>query len=232
MLEVIAFDLDDTLYPEKEYVLSGFRSVAELVRRRFKVDDFYLELVKTFNGGERKKTFDATLERLGIEYDETLIQDLIRHYRAHFPDIKLFDDAVLTLQRLKKKHHLALITDGYLQAQKSKVRALNIERFFEKIIYTDQYGKEYWKPSRFPFQMVMEYFSVEGNECAYVGDNMEKDFIGPNRLGWLTVQIKRKEGQYYEDVSANDNYSSQVSIDSLANLEEVLGERSSRHDDQ
>jgi putative hydrolase of the HAD superfamily len=221
MLKVIAFDLDDTLYPEREYVLSGFRSVAELARRRFKVEDFYLELVKTFSAGERMKSFNATFERLGIEYDETVIQDLIRHYRAHFPNIKLFDDAVLTLQQLRKKHHLALITDGYLQAQRNKVRALNIERFFEKIIYTDQYGKEYWKPSRFPFQMVMEYFSVEGNECAYVGDNMEKDFIGPNRLGWLTVQIKGKDGQYLNDVNCDD-CEPQVRINSLKELGKLL----------
>jgi len=219
---LVAFDLDDTLYPEREYVFSGFGAVSELVKRRFGIEDFYPELVKTFNGGERKKTFNATLKKCGIKYDNTLIRDLVNCYRAHFPNIKLYDDVVPTLQCLKRKYHLALITDGYLQAQRSKVRALNVERFFEKIIYTDQYGKEYWKPSRFPFQMVMEYFSAEGNECAYVGDNMEKDFIGPNRLGWLTVQIKRKERQYYENVFANDNQRPQVSIDSLTALEKVL----------
>jgi len=231
MLKVIAFDLDDTLYPEREYVLSGFRSVAELVRRQFKVEDFYLELVKTFSEGERMKSFNVTLERLGIEYDETMIQELIRHYRAHFPDIKLFDDAELTLQRLRKKHHLALITDGYLQAQRNKVRALNIGKFFEKIIYTDQYGKEYWKPSRLPFQMVMECFSAGGHECVYVGDNVEKDFMAPNRLGWLTVQMKKKEGEYYDNVPANENCSAKVSIDSLANLERILDESRLSHGD-
>lgn len=221
-MKVIAFDLDDTLYPEEEYVLSGFRSVAELMRVRFKVKNIYMELVKTFSEGERMRIFNATLERLGIEYDESVIQDLIHHYREHFPHIKMFDDALLTLQRLRKTYHLALVTDGHLQAQRNKVRALNIEKFFEKIIYTDEYGKEYWKPSTFPFQVVMDHFSVEGYQCAYVGDNVEKDFISPNKLGWLSVQIRRPEGLYYEHTAVNEYCRARVSIDSLLDLERVL----------
>lgn len=221
MIKAVAFDLDDTLYPEIEYVLSGFKAISELVKKQLDIEDFYPELVETFNRGERERTFDVTLQRLGVEYDEALIQDLVDCYRAHFPDIKSYDDVVPTLQHLKGKYHLALITDGYLQAQRNKVRALDIEQFFEKIIYTDEYGMNYWKPSIFPFQLVMEYFSVTGDECAYVGDNMEKDFIAPNKLDWLTVQIKREEGQYVNSVD-NDDCKPQITIDSLKNLEKVL----------
>jgi len=221
MIKVVAFDLDDTLYPEREYVLSGFKVVSELVKQQLGIEDFYLELVETFNGGERKKTFDTTLKRLEIEYDLALIQDLVDCYRAHLPDIKPYDDVVPTLQRLKTQHHHALITDGHLQAQRNKVRALDLGQFFERIIYTDKYGKDYWKPSPFPYQLVMEHFSAEGSECAYIGDNMEKDFIAPNKLGWLTVQIRRKEGQYVNNVGSDD-CNPQIAIDSLKDLEKVL----------
>ena len=223
MIKVVAFDLDDTLYPEREYVLSGFRAVSELVKKRLGIEDFYSELVKTFDEGERKKTFNVALKRLGVEYNAALIQDLIDCYRAHFPDIKLYDDAMIILRLLKGKYHLALITDGHLQAQRNKVRALNLEQIFEKIVYTDEYGKDYWKPSLFPYQLVMEFFSAKGSECAYVGDNIEKDFIAPNKLGWLTVQIRREEGQYI-DIFADDNRKAQVRIDSLIDLERVLEE--------
>lgn len=222
MIKIIAFDLDDTLYPEREYVLSGFKAVSELVREQLAIEDFYSELVKTFDEGERKRTFDIALQRRKVEYDLTQIQDLVACYRAHFPTIKPYDDVLPILQHLKEKYHLALITDGYLQAQRNKVKALGIERFFEKIIYTDEYGKDYWKPSSFPFQLIMRHFSVMGNECAYIGDNVEKDFIAPNKLGWLTVQIKRKESLYYDNALANDNRSPQVTIDRLADLERVL----------
>ena len=124
---------------------------------------------------------------------------------------------------MKRKYHLALITDGYLQAQRNKVRALDLEQLFERIIYTDEYGKDHWKPSPFPYQLVMESFSAEGSECAYVGDNIEKDFVAPNKLGWLTVQIKRRERQYSDPV-VTDDHRPQVRIESLKTLEKILEE--------
>jgi len=221
--KVVAFDLDDTLYPEREYVLSGFKAISELARKQLGIKGFYAELIKTFDGGEKKRTFDVTLKRLGIEYDEILIKSMVDCYRAHFPDIKPYDDVVPTLQHLRRKYHLVLISDGYLQAQRNKVRALGIEQLFEKIIYTDEYGKNYWKPSTFPYQRAMEYFSAEGSECVYVGDNVEKDFIAPNQLGWLTIQIKR-EGRQYKDILVDNNCGPQVTIDSLTALKKVLEE--------
>jgi putative hydrolase of the HAD superfamily len=221
MIRVIAFDLDDTLYPEKEYVLSGFKAVSEFLKDYVDIDDPYQEFIKTFNRGERKKTFDVTLKRLGVEYNETLIQDLVDCYRAHFPNIQPYDDVVPILHHLKGKYHLALITDGYLQAQRNKVRVLDIEQFFEKIVYTDAYSEDYWKPSPFSYRLVMENFLAEGNECAYIADNIKKDFIAPNKLGWLTVQIKRKEGQYLNTL-VTDDHKPHVRINSLRSLQKVL----------
>lgn len=222
MIKVIAFDLDDTLYSEREYVLSGFGAVSKLIEGRFGIKDFYPVLIEIFNGGERKKTFDITLKRFGIKYDEALVQDMVNHYRAHFPNIRPYDDVVPTLQHLRQKHHLGLITDGYLQVQKKKMRALNIQRLFERIIYTDEYGKNYWKPSPLPYRLVMKHFSVEGNKCAYVGDNLEKDFIAPNQMDWLTIQIKRKEGQYSDRSVKDDHGRPRIRIKSLRELEIIL----------
>jgi len=221
VIRVVAFDLDDTLYPERDYVLGGFKAVSELIGKRLGIKDFYPELVKTFNRGEREKTFDAALEKLGIKPNKALIQDMVNHHRAHFPNIKPYADAVPTLKYLRQKHHLALITDGYLQSQKNKVRALNIEHLFERIIYTDEYGEDYWKPSSLPYKLVMEYFSAEGIECAYVGDNIKKDFIAPNKMGWLTIQIRREGGQHLNDID-NDKFKPQVRIDSLEDLKIIL----------
>lgn len=221
MIKVIAFDLDDTLYPEKEYVFSGFKAVSELVKKRLGVEDFYPELVETFNESEKKKTFNVTLKRFGIKYDEFLIQNMVNCYRTHFPDIKVYDDVISTLDYLRREYHLALITDGYLQAQKNKVKALNIERLFERIIYADEYGKNCWKPSSLPYHLVMEYFSAKGDECVYIGDNMEKDFIAPNKMDWLTIQIKSKNRQCTTNID-DDSYRSKIRINTLKELKIIL----------
>ena len=41
-VRLIAFDLDDTLYPEQSFVQSGFRVVARAIEERFpRAGDFY-----------------------------------------------------------------------------------------------------------------------------------------------------------------------------------------------
>lgn len=221
MIKVIAFDLDDTLYPEKQYVFSGFKAVSQLMEDQFGNNNIYPELVKTFNKGERRKTFNITLGRLGIKYNEILIRAMVNFYRKHFPDIKPYNDVEPTLKNLRQKHNLILITDGYLNVQRNKVIALKIERFFKRILYTDKYGKDYWKPNLRAFQMVMSHFSVNNNECVYIGDNIKKDFFGPNKLGWLTIQIKRKD-RIYSDIIENEEFAPKFKISSLLKLKEIL----------
>jgi len=218
---LIAFDLDDTLYPESDYVLSGFKAVSQLMKNQFGMSNTYQEFVKTFGMGERKKTFNIALRRLGIEYNEELINEMVNCYRKHFPDIRPYNDVVPILKYLRQNNTLVLITDGYLDAQKNKIQALNIEQFFQKILYTDEYGKDYWKPNMRSFQMVMACFSVNNDECVYVGDNINKDFFAPNKLGWLTIQIKRKNG-LHSDFIKNEEFTPKTKISSLLKLKEIL----------
>lgn len=221
---LIAFDLDDTLYPEKDYILSGFKAVSQVMKNKFGGNDICPELIKTFKNGERRKTFNTTLERLGIKHNESLIKEMVDYYRMHFPDIIPYNDVVPTLKLLKQHHNLVLITDGYLEVQKIKVKILNIQRFFKKIIFTDEYGRDYWKPNPKTFQMLMSDFSANKDECVYIGDNIEKDFFAPNQLGWLTIQIIRKDKIYCNNFT-NKEYEPKIKIKSLLDLNEIL-----RHD--
>ncbi len=224
MIKIVAFDLDDTLYSEIDYVKSGFNAVSLLMKKQFGINNFYKELVKTFQASERKKVFNVTLKRLGIKYNDSLIQEMVDQYRTHIPNIQPYQDVLPSLMFLKQKYTLVLITDGYLEAQKHKVHSLKIESFFKKIIYTDKHGRNYWKPNKSAFKLVMEIFSVKGYECAYIGDNISKDFLAPNQLGWLTIQIFREDGIY---VNTNINFSNKefipkIKIKSLIELKEII----------
>jgi putative hydrolase of the HAD superfamily len=86
---------------------------------------------------------------------------------------------------------LALLTDGFLPAQQLKVQALKIENYFKCIIYTEQLGRKCWKPSPVGFEKLMQALNAKPQAIAYVADNQMKDFIAPNRLGFLTIQITR-----------------------------------------
>jgi putative hydrolase of the HAD superfamily len=186
--------LDDTLYDELDYCRSGFEAAAQFLSNVADVlspAEIFNSLWKQFAAGNHTKTFNAALDDLGINYDEQLIRKLIETYRSHKPEIKLPPDCAKILRQLGKKYTLALLTDGFLPAQELKVQALKIEKYFKCIIYTEQLGREYWKPSPAGFEKLMQALNAKPQNTAYIADNEEKDFIAPNKLGFLTIQITR-----------------------------------------
>jgi putative hydrolase of the HAD superfamily len=224
MITTVVFDLDDTLYDELDYCRSGFRAVAESVADlpdAPSAKHVFDSLWRQFSAGNRTKTFDAALDDLGISYDEKIIQKMIKTYRSHKPKIKLPADSARVLRQLSRKYTLALLTDGFLPAQQLKVQALKIEKYFKCIIYTEQLGRKYWKPSTVGFEKLMQALNAKPQDIAYVADNQMKDFIAPNKLGFLTIQITRP-ARIHTSTSDAPNASAQHVICKITRLPTLL----------
>jgi len=196
MITTVVFDLDDTLYPELDYCRSGLRCVSSHVAAlsdRHDRDRVFGILWKHFTAGNRTHTFNAALDELGIPYDADLIGKFVEVYRTHVPTITLPVETRRTLDELARTYTLALLTDGFLPAQKLKVRALTTENDFHAIVYTEELGRQFWKPSPRGFQTLMDELRVAPSQAAYVADNELKDFIAPNDLGFATIQLLRPD---------------------------------------
>jgi putative hydrolase of the HAD superfamily len=194
MITTVVFDLDDTLYDEIEYCKSGLAVVSEFLAKRSisqSAESIFSALWNQFVAGNRSRTFNAALNALGIDYDDERIQELVDVYRTHIPKIKLPNDSQEVLSKLKADYILALLTDGFLPAQQLKVQALNIEHFFQTIVYTEQLGRECWKPSPVGFEKIIQDLNEKPARMVYVADNEKKDFIAPNQLGFSTIQLIR-----------------------------------------
>ncbi len=195
-LQAVVFDLDDTLYAERDYVRSGYRAVGRhLADRTGRSEDFGGWLWNQFcQGPERQsRRFDDLNEAfaLGLTADDIL--QLVRIYREHPPAIQPDIEAIAALQALAGRVKLGLLSDGYLPAQRLKLEALGLAGLFEAIVFTEQLGRECWKPSPAGFERLAEELNVPHAACAYIGDNAAKDFVAPNALGWLTIQWRRPE---------------------------------------
>lgn len=219
MIKYFIFDLDDTLISEKEYIKSGFEVISDKISKDYNLnkESIYRNLITIFEE-DSKKVFNKLLERYDIKYNVDYIKNLVHIYRNHTPNIRLYDDAKLILNHLKKKNiKIGLITDGYKESQRKKIKALNLDKYFDYIIVTDELGKEYWKPSSVPYIKMKERFKCEFNEMVYIGDNIEKDFITAKKLGIYTVQIIREDG-IYRNREIEEKYKSNVQIKSLKEL--------------
>lgn len=217
MIKAVLFDLDDTLYSEKEYVYSGFYAVAKEIsaNRREKTEEYFSFLTQSYEQSS-ESVFDRFIE--ATPDLNVTISDLLHLYHMHLPKISLYKDVLPCLKLMKGLQlKLGLITDGRSIQQRLKIEALDLDFWFDYIIVTDELGGlEYRKPNPFAFKKMCEYFDVDLSEAVYIGDNPKKDFVIRN-YGMKTVRIVRKDNLYQNEPYLN-GITAQFTIESLAQL--------------
>ena len=191
-LKAVIFDLDDTLYSEKEYVRSGYQKIAEILPE---VENAAEKLWTLFEA--KKSAIDELLKMENIQ-SEDVKQACLQAYRYQIPDIHLYEGVAEMLKEFKDKGlKLGIITDGRPEGQRAKMQVLGLEKMVDYIIVTDEFGgPEFRKPNPIAFQTMKEKLGVEYNEMCYVGDNIKKDFISPQQLGMRSIWFMNQNGLY------------------------------------
>lgn len=188
MIKGFVFDLDDTLYLERDYVYSGFRAIAKDCGDETLADT----LVRLFSE-DRKNVY----QRAGLS--EEVCQRCVSVYREHRPDIALSEAVRETLSALRARGcQIGIITDGRPQGQRNKIQALGLEPMVDAIIVTDELGGEsFRKPNPLAFERMKELLDLDYEEMVYVGDNPTKDFIAPLMLGMHACWLRNPDGLYF-----------------------------------
>jgi putative hydrolase of the HAD superfamily len=186
---IVAFDLDDTLYPEETFVRSGFRAVAALLSRRWDVsEDEALNIMwDSLERHGRGTQFDDVVAALGLRGRQS-VRELVRAYRHHRPEISLPDVSRRTLERLRPRP-LYVVTDGHKVVQQNKIDALGLTPFIRRAYLTHRYGIHNRKPSVHVFELIMRRERCRPSDLVYIGDDPSKDFRGLRPLGVHTVRV-------------------------------------------
>ncbi|WP_187170541.1 HAD family hydrolase [Salidesulfovibrio onnuriiensis] len=190
----VVFDMDDTLCLERDYVKSGFRAVADHVRDAADAEEVFGALWAMFEEGVRGDTFNRLMDRFPTVAGAFDIPTLVSVYRNHTPSVSFLPgigELLATLRGLNIK--IGVLSDGPLASQQAKAVALGVYQVADAVMLTDSLGRECWKPSPEGFLRLEAELGLSGHELVYVGDNVEKDFIAPNRLGWATVRLRLRE---------------------------------------
>ena len=210
-ISAVIFDLDDTLYNEKDYVRSGYIAVAE---RLPMVELAEEKLWKAFCQG--KSAIDAVLVEEGI-YTDSLKEECLDIYRTHKPHIGLSEDVKKLLCELRKKNiKLGIITDGRPEGQKNKIHALGLSDYVDEVIITDELGGvQFRKPNDIAFRIMQGRLQIPYEEMVYVGDNPKKDFQAPRNLGMESIYYENRNGLYAGKETGID-------ISRISSLQELL----------
>lgn len=175
---VVVFDLDDTLYNELDYLKSAYQAIALFLEP----GDWKHLYSKMFSLYRCKiNVFEFVANTYNIK-----TSSLVEMYRNHHPEIQLFDGVLEVFDAIKSKHgKIAVITDGRSHTQRAKLKSLGILDYLDEIVISEEIGSE--KPSLENFKAIENLLS--GTTYYYIADNLKKDFIAPNALGWKSIAL-------------------------------------------
>ena len=195
MPRAVVFDLDDTLFAERQYAESGFRQVGRWLADHHGLATATEELLADLRRGKRKGAFDRLLARHGLP--AARVSDLVALYRSHTPSIELRRGMRELLVGLRLTRPVGLLTDGPLESQRRKIEALHLEPLLDAVVINDERGQEHWKPNPSGFELIERLLSgLTGRPATafcYVGDNPLKDFVAARGLGWVTVELDAED---------------------------------------
>ena len=216
---IIVFDLDDTLYDESSYVRSSFLEVACFLSKKIKVskDLIYLKLNETLEKNGRGNVFDVVLKHYGI-FSKKEVKNCLSVYRNNIPQIKLFDEGIRCLNRLKDFRKY-VVTDGNKLVQKKKIEALNLNKYFIKSLPTHNYGLDHAKPSTYVFNKILKWEKIKPSQLIYIGDNPNKDFLNLKREGFNTIRVLTG---CFKDLQVQKEYEAEYIINTLDEMDPKL----------
>lgn len=185
----VIFDLDDTLYSEKQYVRSGYAKIGEYLGRKGSAD----KLWSYFEEG--KPAIDAYLAEIGGLEKKA---ECLKIYREQMPTITLYEGVIELIEKLKAKGiKVGIITDGRPEGQRNKIKALGLETLVDDIIITDELGGvQFRKPCDIAFRIMQTRWKLPYEQIIYVGDNPNKDFQACRQLGMRWKYFGNEDGLY------------------------------------
>jgi len=129
----------------------------------------------------RALRFHLTLKDFDID-DYTLAEHFGLAYIQRCPlKTKLFPHAKEVLDYLRPKYRMAIISNGFSEAQRIKLKACGIDHYFEKVFTSESVG--YQKPRPEIFHAATTAFNAKKKHCLMIGDSWEHDIAGAQNYG-------------------------------------------------
>ena len=212
MIEVVLFDLDDTLFAHSRAVahgVLGHRTAlglpgdedAEFARWTALEEHHYHRYLRGELGYQEMRRARARgfVEPFGTVMDDPTADawfaSYVELYRGGW---QLFSDTIAALDALPQR--LGIITNAELGFQLGKIDAMGIADRFEHVIASGEVGHA--KPDARIFHAAVQRFGVAASEAAYVGDRLHTDAIGAAEAGLLGIWLDRNATATADDMAA------------------------------
>lgn len=198
------FDLDNTLYPEVEYLNIAYRKIADILARKYSLstNDAFEFLEKEFHVSGRNQLFNKLYDSIGVKNtsidDEKIFIDhclsILRNVESS-QKISLYNYIYEIFRYLKNNNkQILVITNGNVDQQKNKIKLIDWMGFDNEIdfVFANLFAPKP-DPKSFDEYISGKYF-LNNESGIFIGDaasdeeyafNIKKPFMYANDLTLL-----------------------------------------------
>ena len=205
-IKVVAFDLDDTLWPIAPTIDRAERAMTDWIASHYPhvVGQFDINTLRLLRASLLAQ--DPTLKnnvlglRLGTiraafaDAGETqaAADRAFEVFSEHRNRVEFYPDALPALERLKQQFRLAVISNGF-----ANVKAIGIDNHFETVVSAHEVGVS--KPDPKIYAACIARTGLAPEQIIYVGDDPANDVIGPYTAGMQAAWINRRARPWPEE---------------------------------
>ncbi len=172
----ILFDLDNTLYCESDYLKSTLITFCQLVDINIKGHQ-----LKQIDSTFRERNANVLVGLLSLIQADTPVnfEHIFQVYKQHVTQLDCSKGVKILLLSLKQQgFKLGILTNGVVDVQKNKIKALGLSPLVDSICYAREHGPAHEKPDGLAFKRACESLGVACEQTVMIGDNYKCDIQG------------------------------------------------------
>ena len=215
MIKRVIFDIDDTLIPwKKEYDQEIRKALHDLKilytdKDLDKISKAFVEYENVYYIFNKNKMSEYINEYTKNNYPKELVYNIIKRWESCVPD-KLDKETYMTLDYLKSKYQIVILSDWYAESQRVRLEKANILQYFVNI-----YSAEKTKRKPFKEAFIQAIGENKPEECVMIGDDFERDIKGALNAGFEAIYYNPKNKI---NKIENNNYSEIKKLEELIKI--------------
>ncbi|HXO16912.1 MAG TPA: HAD family hydrolase [Candidatus Dormibacteraeota bacterium] len=209
-IEIVLFDLDDTLHDDTYAYHNAAEEVAREVAAEHGIDALALKAayiaeaegfwhrlsaddLKVKLASIRASMWQTALESVGAGADPELARISAERYNAYrVKYFTLFPGAIELLRSLRERGmKLGIVTNGLSETHREKIALLRISEYFDAIFLSDEVGMV--KPDPLLFAHACRTLGGAPARSAMVGDRYDRDIRGALEAGLYTIWLNVRD---------------------------------------
>jgi len=161
------------------------------------------------------------IEAICFDLGDTLVAEetVIHNSCGQAITARVIEGVFEVLETMRKDgYRIAMIANGDSAGARNIIATCGLEDYFDVIVISEEVGIE--KPDKQVFQVALDKLGVEAENAVMVGNRIDADIVGANRIGMKSVWFRWNDR--YEEIIGSEDEKPDFIIKSLSELPGIL----------